>query len=241
MIYVYNGHAECDSKRIGFPNFSHVFEGVSKYNASTVLRWGRGGDIFDRYGRAMEFKHVLNPAKAIQLNCQKHLAIREISKVAKTPRIFNGLVPARKLGVLRSIQHTNGHGFTVVRGPKRYNTETHYATEFLKTDVEYRVWFCGNSTLCARRVNKSDKSKYPCRSLYLYRFCKTPKTLQLTTLKASNIIGLDVGAADVLYHKGVYKILELNSAPSVDARRIRLFYASALKRLVKRKFPEVKI
>ena len=140
-------------------------------------------------------------------------------------------------------KHSAGAGFSVKEGPFDVIPET-YATRYLdvtSSGGEYRVWFCGNRTIAGKRVKMecNENEKYPCRSKWGYSFCDgISKDLRNQTLLAAKKIGLEFGAADVLYYKGKWYFLELNSAPSIDHRIVREFYQSALAILIAKKFPE---
>ena len=85
----------------------------------------------------------------------------------------------------------------------------------------------------------NEEQKYPCRSNWGYEFCDgISLELHHQTLMAAKKIGLEVGAADVLYYKGQWLFLELNSAASVDHRIVREFYQAALAELIKKKEQE---
>lgn len=238
-LYTYTpGHT---SRRLELPIFSYCYgDQVKQYDKDVVVRMGNGMDIMDKDHKPVEFKNVLNPANAIQLNCSKRDALKVMSQVVKTPKIYDGLIPKGKTAVMRVLDHSAGRGFELVKGPKRFDKERFYATELIRTKVEYRVWFCGLRVLCARRVSrKATKHIGACRSNWSYRFRGTPKTLRTMTLRAAKAVNLDCGAADILYAKGHYHLLELNSAPSIDAKRIRVFFQKGLPALAKRRFPNL--
>jgi hypothetical protein len=77
-----------------------------------------------------------------------------------------------------------------------------------------------------------------CGSVEIERWRGISKDLRNQTLLAAKKIGLEFGAADVLFHKGKWYFLELNSAPSVDHRVVREFYQAAMMVLIAKKFPE---
>jgi glutathione synthase/RimK-type ligase-like ATP-grasp enzyme len=118
-----------------------------------------------------------------------------------------------------------------------------YATEFIKTDVEYRVWFCGDRTMFAKRfaLKHNTVEEFNCRSQWGYSGITThvPEKLHIDTLKAASVVDLDFGAADVLYQNGKYYFLELNSAPTIDTPMIANFYRKHMATLLKSKFPKM--
>ena len=147
-------------------------------------------------------------------------------------------MPSDVLAVYRPEKHTGGNGFNVKKGPFCIS-DGYYATEYINTNLEYRVWFCGQHTMMARRakmlINNKEKHKYPCRSKWGYEFVNMSRLLRKDTLLAAKTIGLDVGAADVLYSTDSkkYYFLELNSAPSCDHWRVINFYNTNIPKLLK--------
>lgn len=238
----------CESERasaqkLGFETSVGGYFFTDDFSDSICIRWGMGSELSSKKtGKASEFKQVINPAKAIQLNVKKNEALAAMSKVVNTPKVFKK-VPRGKVVVYRPTSHSGGKGFQVVTGPFDVQ-EGYYATEYLKTDNEYRVFFCGGKTMCAKRVpnKRYVKSKYVCRSMFAYEFLKkTPKDLHNMTLKAAKVIGLDTGASDVLKVGRKYVFLENNSAVTCDWDIITKFYRKNLIALIKKKFPKAKL
>jgi hypothetical protein len=235
--------------RLGYGEEKTIIEAdwVSAYDNSVVIRWGNSKQVWAQSnGRefpAPEFKRVINPRAAIRLNCNKPLALKELSQVVNTPRIwFSGeMVPTGVEAVYRADKHAGGEGFNVTTGPFVVREEC-YATAWIPSNTEFRVWFCGDSTMCGVRWKRSVcTDKYPCRSLWGYDFKnKVPVALHNATLKAAAAIGLECGAADILYFNNNYYFLELNSAATIDKLVIEQFYRDRLRRLIKRKYPEIK-
>jgi hypothetical protein len=240
MIQVLTIDQEYESAlRLGYKTHPYMFGHADDFDDSIMIRWGYGGSIYNKDGKVSEFKFVVNTQTAISLNCQKDKALKELAKVVKTPAFYDTEVPAGKLVVVRPTYHTGGIGFVVKPGPFELLKDEEYATEFLKTNTEFRVWFANDQTLCARRVTKKEVEKYPCRSKWGYKFQKISKSLHKQTLLAAKQIGLETGAADVLWYKGSYYFLELNSAPSVDMMKIERFYKRNIPILLKKKYPKL--
>jgi hypothetical protein len=227
--------------RLGYKTSTYMGDYAYKYDKDIVIRWGNSNWVYSKDGhRTEEFKNVINPAKAIKQNCQKAKSIKLLAQVVNVPTLYEKSVPKGVLAVVRPHEHAAGNDFQVRTGPFKIDPGT-YGARFLKTDAEYRVWFCGNRTMCGRRVKMkiNEEQEYPCRSNWGYEFCNgIAQELHHQTLMAAKKIGLDVGAADVLYFKGKWYFLELNSAASVDHRQVREFYQAALSELVKKNFPE---
>lgn len=233
------------AKRLGFST-STILDGVvaDKHENDVVIRWGRSDNIYKdkTYNEMGDFTNVLNPASAIARNCNKGRARELMSKVVTTPKVYKREVPSGVTAVLRPLEHSSGRDFIIKKGPYVFNTSW-YATEFLETDEEYRVWFCGESTFYAQRValNGEDVgNKFPCRSNWGYSYRNyVPESLHDDTLAAAKAIGLEFGAADVLKYNGKFYFLELNSAPSIDTNTLERFFKTNLKLLMVKKFPNL--
>lgn len=245
MIKVITIESERKSaEKLGWPTYSSPHFYVDDCENDVIIRWGYGAELYNRQMKLQEFTNVINPSKAIALNCDKNKALQKLASVVNTPKIYLKKVPKGKLVVYRSTSHTGGNGFNVQRGPIKIEMGR-YATEFINTKTEFRVWFANGKTMMARRytTNKEKlKAKYQCRSSYLYRFYKkVPKSLHDQVLKAANVIGLISGAADILYYRGKYYFTELNSSPSIDDSKGMLvkFYKNNLLNFIKKKFKNV--
>ncbi len=231
------------AKRLGFDTFVSDGDYVDKYDKHIMIRWGNSRWMPRRNGNQdVDFKNIINPAKNIRLNCEKAKSIKLMAQVVNVPTLWEKEVPAGVLAVVRPHEHAAGYGFSVKKGPFKVSSGT-YASRYLdvtKEGGEYRVWFCGNRTMVGRRVKMecNETQEYPCRSNWGYSFLDgISKDLRNQTLLAARKIGLDLGAADVLYYKGKWYFLELNSAPSIDHRVVREFYQAAIPVLIAKKFP----
>lgn len=200
--------------------------------AKIIIRWGNSNRDHK------DFPFVINPSISIERNCDKLETLERISKLVVTPKIYSCKIPEGKRAVVRRYAHSSGTEFEVCSGPYIL-PEGFFGTEFLETDEEYRVWFCGNKTFVAKRVplTEDDQKAFPCRSNwgYSYRF-KGFTLLRQQTIKCAKELGLDCGAADVLKVNGKYVFLELNSAPSIDTKTLITFFSENLKELITKKF-----
>ena len=235
--------------RLGCGEENTVIEAdrLSAYENDVVVRWGNSKQVWIKSPSGLErpspeFKRVINPRAAIRVNCNKPLALSRLARVVNTPKIWQpgDMVPTGVEAVYRADKHAGGEGFNVTAGPFVVREEC-YATAWIPSKTEFRVWFCGNSTMCGVRWKRSEcTDRYPCRSLWGYDFKnKVPVALHTATLKAAAAIGLECGAADILYYKGEYYFLELNSAATIDKLVIEEFYQDRLHRLIKSKYPEM--
>jgi len=233
------------ARKLGYSTSTFIGDYASKYDNKIVIRWGNSRYLYDNNGsRQMDFKHVLNPAASIRRNCEKANATKLMSLVVNVPTLWEKNVPKDVLAVVRTHEHSSGHGFSVQKGPFTV-PYGQYATRYLdvtKEGAEYRVWFCGNKTMCGRRhkMQCNPDEKYPCRSMWGYTFVDgISKELHIATLLAAKKIGLEFGAADVLFYKGKWYFLELNSAASLDHRVVLEFFQKNLKLLIDKKFGSV--
>ena len=228
--------------RLGFDILTKAGDYAHKLDDHIVVRWGNSTWAYSKDGHQQcDYKNIVNPAQAIRNNVEKCEALKKLARVVFVPAIYEKKVPSGVLAVIRPFEHAAGSGFNVVEGPYEVPRGT-YGTRFLKTPTEYRVWFCGDQTMCGRRVKMkiNEEQKYPCRSNWGYEFSGgVSMDLHRQSLMAAKTIGLDFGAADLLYYKGKYYFLELNSAPSVDHRVVREFYQNSFDRLFRERFPKL--
>ena len=242
VVVITCGNEIESAERLGFKTTHVGGDYAKKYNKDVVIRWGNSTPAYSDDGcRTCEYVNVINPSDAIRRNCNKLQSLKLLSQVVFVPPIYEKKVPTGVLAVIRPLEHAAGNGFNVVTGPHTVSVGT-YGTRFLQTPTEYRVWFCGNQTMCGRRVKMkvNEEQKYACRSNWGYEFSGgVSADLHRQTLMAAKVIGLDVGAADLLYYKGKYYFLELNSAPSVDHRVVREFFQNGLDLMFRERFPTI--
>lgn len=245
MIKLFTINSEKKSaKKLGFPTFTSFGEQYAQdLDNDIVIRWGNSGRYYLSPDNVViaDFKNVINSAAKIRTNCDKSFALAQMSRVVHTPRVFHDVIPSGITAVIRPDEHTGGKDFQVQAGP--YDLpDGYHALEFIKTDKEFRVWFCGNDMFACRRVALNDKHRKqaPCRAEWGYSYLNSvPPRLRKETAAAARVIGLEVGAADVLWDGTNYYFLELNSAPSIDTNTLIRFYSEGLKRLAQKKFPKL--
>jgi glutathione synthase/RimK-type ligase-like ATP-grasp enzyme len=230
-------------KQLGYSTSAHLDGRVGDYDRDVIIRWGNHTTFYNRFGQAREFRNVLNPAKAITLNINKIAAHKVLSEAVRTPKLFTRQTPARGTFVVRPYSHQGGSGFRVVeaKGQPINLGNYEYATEFLRTATEFRVWFVGDRTIRARRAPMAEKNqggeKYPCRSNWGYIFYPhVPETLHNYTIRAAQAIGLDIGAADVLLANDKWYFLELNSSPSADLPILNRWMKNSINALCHERF-----
>ena len=234
------------ARKLGYKTTTYLGDYAHQFDDKIIIRWGNSRWLNDTTGRRQaDVKNVVNPAKSIRRNCEKANSKKLMSQVVNVPTLWEKFVPADIMAVVRPLEHSSGRGFSVQKGPFQVQDGT-YATRYLdvtKEGAEYRVWFCGNKTMGGKRykMDCNPDEKFPCRSLWGYSFCDSiSKELHVQTLLAAKKIGLEFGAADVLFHKGKWYFLELNSAASLDHRIVREFFQTNLKLLIAKKFSQKK-
>ena len=248
MIHVLTCESEqASATRLRYEDVTTDVKSVEDWENDLVIRWGRSAwswttDYRGNEVRA-EYNRVINPRRAIYLNCCKAKALQRLQEVVNTPNIWlpGQTVPEGQEAVHRAVHHAGGAGFNVQTGPFVVAPES-YATSWIPSRVEYRVWFCGDDTMCGvRRIGSVCPDKYPCRSQWGYDFKQSvPAKLHKDTLLAASTIGLEFGAADIMYLGDKFYFLELNSAPTIDKLVIEEFYKASMKKLIKKKYPDFK-
>ena len=141
------------ARKLGYSTLLYCDETAECFDNNVVIRWGNGGYIVDKNGKDTDFKNVINRVESIKTNCTKNQALVKMSTVVKTPKIFLKTVPSKEVVVLRETSHSGGYGFQVVIGPKKIYSYQ-YATKFIRTKIEFRVWFCNGKTMTALRITR---------------------------------------------------------------------------------------
>ncbi len=242
IIVLTTASEEKSAKKLGFPTHTYFNGYKDDYKNHCIIRLGNGftegltkNPIFDT---EKDFPNVLNSIESIQGNVKKNEALEKLSKVVSVPRIFKNNVPHRVLAVHRPVSHTGGKGFAVEKGPFQIK-DGHYATEFIKTNKEIRIFVCGLKTLTCSRKKMNKKDSDICRSNYGYaNFRKTTKRIHQQCLKAARTLKLDICAFDILVKGRKYYFLESNSAPTIEGQA-RQFYQKNIPTLIKKKFPNL--
>lgn len=239
--FILTCHSEIESaKKLGYEDTTeYLNSSVENYKGDLVVRWGNGMQYNNKFGKPSEFPNVITNYKNIADNCNKRETSEKLSEVVLTPKLYTKNTPKGKLVVYRPTTHAGGKDFQVLKGPIKIDSN-HYATEFIKSEREIRVWYCNGRTMCARRVTKNQKrlsEKFKCRSLWSYDIWKkTPKGLHKQVLKAAKHLGFQYGAFDIIIGKNnKHYFLENNTAPSLDHSRVIKFYQRGLKSIINKK------
>lgn len=210
--------------KLGLPVFGRASDVVVR-NWDAVLRWGNSSNLDGTV------EHEINPSAAILRVCDKLESTLDMSEVVHTPTVYERMVPRGSTAVIRTMEHAHGEGFETHDGPYRIPTGK-YGTQLIRTDREYRVWYAFGAMRCARRVSLNPGTDHAiCRSKWGYQYMDTVfPILKTETEKAFTRMGLETGAADVLWVEAERKwyFLELNSAPAIDTESLERFFRNAV-------------
>ena len=99
--------------------------------------------------------------------------------------------------------------------------------------------YAGSSKRLLGDALKNNNPNEVCRSHWGYRYMEeaVPTKLIKQVLKAAKVIGLELGAADVLEKDGKFYICELNTAYSVDTPLLTKWSRKNILEYVQKKFP----
>ena len=220
IVLTPNGEAD-SAKKLGFQVVTKWAEVPKR---AVVIRWGHSG--------GPQFRFELNPQPAIKLNVDKYESKKKIASVVRAPKLYHeGEKVTQHKCIVRPAHHAAGEGFSI-KAPPFTVAAGHYASEALTPSKEYRVWFDSDGySLVGRRdpmtpeQHKDALNDFPCRSLWGYVWIDQPsEKLVQYTHAAAKALGLDFGAADFLLHDGKWYCLELNTAPSLDHKRVIHFF-----------------
>ena len=235
LLVLTNDSGRPSANSLGFPVYDN-YEAEDLFEPDVcVLRWGSSELAGD--GRGQEYDNVLNPRRAIKKNTDKLRALSALKMAVNVPQTFRERITAGVKAIIRPISHSRGEGLFYVTGPARVPAD-HYGIESIENTREFRVWFTPDDILGAERVpiaTSVDRSSMcPNRADWGYSFTELSDEFVAEVRRAAAIIGLHVGAADVLKTRdGKRVFLELNSCPSLDHVRVRTFFINSLNRMVR--------
>src|ERR1051325_2425403 len=89
------------AQKLDFETFLWEMNPVEKFQEDVIIRWGNGGYCLNKVGHNSDFKNVINSVEAIKLNCNKDKALKKLSEVVDTPKIFTESVPDKQQVVYR--------------------------------------------------------------------------------------------------------------------------------------------
>lgn len=235
------------ARKLGFNTVTKLEGHVEDYGDAVIVRYGNSYLLRDMLGNIRDYQNTVNSAKSIRDNCRnKDFTLKRISKIVNTPKIWtcNEGVPRGIHVVYRPTHHTQGEHFRVVEGGFTVQPGF-YATQWIQTEKEFRVWFVNNGQNCnfliARRFSQKpeeNNKQFKCRSLWSYNFIKNGgfEVLKSKVKSISDLLGLEFGAVDVLSKDGTYYFLECNTAPSIDYPVLEEFFTKGIKGIINIKF-----
>lgn len=219
---------------LGYKQIECVCMAPATHRKNPVIRWG-ATDSCDSDVVTVNSNH------SIKMNCNKMQSSLMMATEVRTPMIYRKNIPDGLKVVVRPITHESmGEDFELVEWSAGDSIEGgHYATEFIETPYEYRIWKFGDEFLAAKRVKTREQAEgeadEDCRSEWGYSFMRPTDTMKRQTTRAFKAVGLYFGAADVLWHEEdyCYYFLELNSAPSLDHPKVLAFFKANFEKLVR--------
>lgn len=238
------------ASELGFETTTRLDGHTEDYDDCVVIRYGNSYFLRSVNGYISDYKNVINSARSVRDNCRhKDFTLKKISKVVKTPQIWvcGDKTPEGKMVVYRPTKHTQGSSFKVVPGGFTVDPDF-YATEWIDTDKEFRVWFVNNGNECqyviARRfsqIPEENNKQFKCRSMWSYNFIKKDKfeILKSKVKLISDALKIEFGAVDVLSKDGVYYFLECNTAPSIDYPILKEFFTNGINGIIQTKFKDL--
>lgn len=198
-----------------------------------LVNWGRS----DLSVRGSPFK-VLNPADKIilatnKLQCLNRLAEAGVERVQHTTSQDVVRQWLREEGVVvygrKLLNASQGAGIVIIKTPAELVHCPLYTKGILKAH-EYRVHVFGDKVLDVtkkRRRNEVDRSDYIKNLANGWVYCRNdieiPDNLVECAKKAIRALGLDFGAVDILYRKGVPYVLEINTAPGLQGTTLNKY------------------
>lgn len=199
----------------------------------TLVNWGRS----DLQVRGYPFK-VLNPSHKIvlatnKLSCLNRLAEAGVSSVAHTTSLDVVRRWLREEGVVvygrRLLNASQGAGIVIIHNESEIVYCPLYTKGILRA-FEYRVHVFGNKILDVtkkKRRNAIERSDYIKNLANGWVYCRNdidiPENLLDCAKKAISALGLDFGAVDILYRKGVPYVLEINTAPGLQGTTLNKY------------------
>ena len=199
---------------------------LKRFKRSVVLcNWGRS-DLVVRGSPAK----ILNPPEVIiratnKLLCLNRLAEAGVGRVEHTTNrstVEEWLEEGYVVYGRQLLNASQGKGIVIITHPSEIVTCPMYSKGILKAH-EYRVHVFGNQILDVtkkKRRNSIDRSDYIKNLSNGWVYCRNdieiPDNLLTTAKAAVSALGLDFGAVDLLYRKGVPYVLEINTAPGLQ-------------------------
>jgi glutathione synthase/RimK-type ligase-like ATP-grasp enzyme len=208
-----------------YRNHEDLGDYIGSYSYPNTL----SNSLVIRWGSREEFKFsnstVLNKSRAIAGAGSKAWA--RDAMFGKGIAIPKKITPANyKKGskiIVRPHQHSKGKDFIVIDNyqdlHKHYNPTKYYYSEFIDKEREFRVHCAHGKVLCVMEKPRPKDTNMLAWNLGKEPFeyvewSKVNRTCIALALAAIKVLGLDFGGVDIIYKKGVYYVLEVNTSPA---------------------------
>lgn len=199
-----------------------------------LINWGRS----DMVVQGFPYKVLNKPEKVIRatnkLFCLNRLKEAGVSAVEHTVNALAATVWVAKGGVVYGRQLLNasqGKGIVIFENDAIVTRCPLYTKGVLKAH-EYRVHVFQDKILDVtkkRRRNNIDRNDYIKNLANGWVYCREgieiPDNLLQCAKDAIKALELDFGAVDILYHKGVPYVLEINTAPGLQGTTLAKYVA----------------
>jgi hypothetical protein len=194
---------------------------IINWGKSDLNVWGRGiGRIYNKPSAVRLAADKLLTFNTLALNNIPTVYFTTVASVAKCWLQEDGIIYGRSI-----INGSQGQGIKIITSDDYTFPHCPLYTRAALGCHEYRVHVAGTKVLDFTRKRKrtdSDANEYIRNSSNGWVFCRQEESLPTMVAAAalSSIValGLDFGAADVLYNKRENKVymLEVNSAPGIE-------------------------
>ena len=198
-----------------------------------LINWGRS-DLSPR-GKP---QRVLNPADKIiratnKLLCLNRLAEAGVPRVEHTTSVDTVRAWLMNPGTVvygrQLLNASQGKGIVIIKSSEDIVYCPMYTKGVLNAH-EYRVHVFNNKIIDVtkkKRRNNIERNDYVRNLANGWVYCRdgidTPDCLSSTARDAIGSLGLDFGAVDILLHKGVPYVLEINTAPGLTGTTLNRY------------------
>lgn len=204
---------------------------------SVIVNWGRS----DLKIQGWPYKIMNHPTSVVQatnkLFCLNRLRESGVSCVEHTTNPNEVMRWLSKSNVVvygrQLLNASQGRGIVIIKSLEDIKICPLYTKGIIKSH-EYRVHVYKDNILDVtkkRRRNGHETSDYIKNLANGWVYCREgisiPNNLLTCAKQAINVLGLDFGAVDLLYHKGIPYVLEINTAPGLQGTTLTK-YAQAI-------------
>lgn len=235
-----------------------IGKGKDSRNLANLLgckRFNRNADVIIRYGNIREgFEGItINSIEAIKRTRNKLIALTILSNEGiSTPEFHKRgeLEGSNGIWFGRETFHKKGKDIVICEqkddGIEILNNvsaeKITHLTKYIPVDREYRVHVMGNEVIqvCIKIPDDNTHEKDMIRNLeHGWHFAECNdwvnmyKKMKQMAIDSVNILGLDFGAVDIILGKdGKYYVLEVNTAPGLDNKRLELYVENLTKLII---------